>query len=73
MGLLVCKPIAYSWNTTIPGGYCGDIMASYRWASLPNLITDAAILLLSLSVIWKLHIGLSQKIGLTLTFVTGSM
>ncbi len=73
MGLLICKPVAYSWDKTIPGGYCGDIMAAYRWASLPNLITDVAMLLLPMPVIWNLHTGLSQKIGLTLTFITGSM
>lgn len=73
MGLLMCKPVAYSWNKSIPGGYCGDIMAAYRWASLPNLITDIAMLLLPLPVIWNLHTHRSQKIGLTLTFITGSV
>lgn len=73
MGLLICTPVAYSWDKKIPGGHCGDLMATYRWASLPNLITDVAMLLLPLPVIWNLHTGLSQKIGLTVTFVTGSV
>ena len=73
MGLLMCKPIAFTWNKTIPGGHCGDIMGAYAWASLPNLVTDVIMLVLPLPAIWKLHTGQSQKVGLTLTFIVGSM
>ena len=73
IALTMCKPIAYSWDKTIPGGYCGDIMAAYRYISVPNLVTDVAMLVLPLPVIWRLNTKLSQKIGLTLTFMTGSL
>ncbi|KAI9790608.1 MAG: hypothetical protein M1816_004940 [Peltula sp. TS41687] len=67
-----CKPIAYKWDKTIPGGSCNDLMAAYRWISLPNLITDVAMLVIPLPVIWSLRIKRNQKIGLTLTFLAGS-
>ncbi|KAL8921166.1 MAG: hypothetical protein Q9172_004162 [Xanthocarpia lactea] len=73
MGILICKPIQYNWDKTIPGGHCGDLMGVFRWTSLPNLITDIAMLILPLPMVWKLHTGLSQKIGLSLTFITGSI
>lgn len=73
IGILICKPIKYNWDKTIPGGHCGDLNGIFRWTSLPNLITDIAMLILPLPMIWKLHTGLSQKIGLSPTFVTGSM
>lgn len=73
IALIMCKPIAFSWDKAIPGGRCGDIMAAYRWISVPNLVTDVAILILPLPMIWGLHAKLSQKIGLTLTFVTASL
>lgn len=72
MGILMCKPIRYNWDKTIPG-HCGDLMGAYPWASFPNLITDIMMLILPLPLVWKLHIGLSQKIGLSLTLVSSSM
>ena len=73
LALVMCKPLAFSWNKSIPGGKCGDILGAYRWISIPNLVTDLAILILPLPVIWNLQTKLSQKIGLTLTFLTGSV
>ncbi|KAI9788794.1 MAG: hypothetical protein M1816_006575 [Peltula sp. TS41687] len=72
LSLSMCRPIAYRWDKAIPGGSCGDIMTAYRWISFPNLITDVAMLILPLPVIWGLQMGRNQKIGLTLTFLTGS-
>ena len=72
MGILICKPIQYSSDKTIPGGHCGDLMGIFCWTSLPNFITDIAMLILPLPMVWKPHTGL-PKIGLSLTFITGSM
>ena len=71
MALLICKPIAFNWDKTIPGGHCGNIMGAYIWASFPNILTDVVMLLLPLPVIWNLHTSRSQKLGLTLTFLVG--
>ena len=73
LAFVMCKPFVFSWDKSIPGGKCGDIMAVYRWMSLPNLATDLAMLILPLPVIWGLQIRRNQKIGLTLTFLTGSV
>lgn len=72
-GLLVCRPLEYLWDRTIAGGHCFNINAYFRWASLVNIITDVAMLILPLPVICELHISRNIKIGLTITFATGSM
>lgn len=70
---LKCQPLAYSWDKSIPDGHCINVNEYYRWITFPNIFIDAVILLLPLPVIWRLHISKSQKIGLTVTFLTGSM
>ena len=73
LSLLICRPFRYNWDKSIPGGQCGDVTAAYRWASLPNVITDVAILVLPIPAVWNLKISLRQKIGVTLTFAAGSL
>ncbi|KAH7130093.1 hypothetical protein B0J11DRAFT_243929 [Dendryphion nanum] len=70
--LSYCRPFAYQWDKTIPGGKCGDIMAAYRWISVPNIVADLIILVLPLPAIYNLQIDLANKIGLFLTFLIGS-
>ena len=70
---LSCRPFAYIWDNTIEGGYCIDLLAFFRSVSIPNLVTDLIILVLPLPVIWKLHVTFAQKVGLTFTFLTGSV
>lgn len=72
IALTDCTPLASKWDTSIQG-HCIDRVAVYRYVSLPNFLTDLLILGLPLPVIWRLHTGRSQKIGLTITFLTGSM
>ena len=72
-GLLGCRPLAFFWDPTIPGGHCININAFFRWISLPNILTDIAMLILPQPLIWTLQITRNQKIGLTLTFLTGSL
>lgn len=72
-GLLMCKPLQYFWDHTITGGHCFHIKERRCWASLINIITDVAMLVLPLPIIWKLHTSRSVKIGLTITFATGSV
>ena len=77
-GLLMCKPLHYLWDQTITGdnltsGHCFHVNVWMCWASLINIVTDVAMLVLPLPVIWKLHTSRSIKIGLTITFATGSV
>jgi len=69
----ICQPFAYNWDKSIEGGFCGNLLLAYQLASFPNIITDLAMLILPLPVIWNLHTDMAQKVGLTVTFLTGSL
>lgn len=66
-----CRPFAFNWNKTIQGGHCINTNMSYAYFSVPNLVSDVAIILLPLHPLWKLQVPRSTKIGLIFTFVLG--
>lgn len=68
----ICRPFAANWDKSIPG-HCGDNMAFLRCVSIPNIVTDLAILVLPLPTLYRLQISTAKKIGLTLTFLTGGL
>ncbi|OCL04356.1 hypothetical protein AOQ84DRAFT_346335 [Glonium stellatum] len=69
-----CTPISFLWDPTgHPEGHCIDIDSFWRWGSFPNVITDLIMLLLPLPCIWKLQLSKKDKIGLAVTFATGSI
>lgn len=68
-----CRPFAYNWNKTIPGGKCFDIMEAYRALTIPNLVTDFVMAVMPMPSLWKLHVQLHVKIGLFFTFLIGSV
>ncbi|KAJ5854278.1 hypothetical protein N7534_006821 [Penicillium rubens] len=68
----ICRPFAYYWDKTIPGGYCADQAAFDRWASMANIITDVVMLVLPAHIVWNLKASVKIKIGLAVTFLMGS-
>ena len=70
---LQCRPLEYLWNQSNPDGHCYNIELLYRLSALPNSFTDEVMLVLPLPVLWKLHSSKTVKIGLIITFATGSM
>ena len=73
ISLNLCRPFEFNWDRTVPGGECWDENAFYRWGSLPNILTDVAMLVLPMPLVWNLHMSKRLKLGLTLTFLTGSV
>lgn len=69
----ICQPFAYKWDKTIPGGHCANLMAAYKYISIPNIITDLAILGLPYSTLRQLRTGKIQKFGIFVTFMTGGL
>ena len=66
-----CTPAVEAWHETGTSGNCVDLLVVYRWASMPNLVTDVVTIVLPLPVIWKLQLSRAQKIGLTFTLMIG--
>jgi len=73
VSLMACQPFAYHWDKSIAGGRCIDQLALFSYASLPNIITDVAMLLLPMRVVYNLKTNGSTKAGLLVVFLTGSM
>jgi hypothetical protein len=68
-----CRPFAFNWDKTIPEGKCFDVNAFALSSSVPNIVSDVAILLLPLRTILDLKVSLGKRIGLCLIFLTGSV
>jgi hypothetical protein len=68
----ICQPFEFKWNKAI-NGHCANVMASYRYVSLPHIITDIAIFVLPLSSLYHLMINKRRKLGIFLTFIMGSL
>ncbi|KAI1204348.1 uncharacterized protein F4807DRAFT_447797 [Annulohypoxylon truncatum] len=67
---LLCRPLAYNWDTSIKGS-CGDRNTVYVVAGATNMVTDFMVLLIPVPTIWKLSLPISQRIALTATFGLG--
>lgn len=67
-----CIPFAFNWDKAIPGGKCFNVQAYGSSSSIPNIITDLAVLLLPLRTVWGLKISTGRRVGLLLIFLTGS-
>ncbi|CAG8974076.1 hypothetical protein HYALB_00011875 [Hymenoscyphus albidus] len=72
VGMFACRPLSYLWDHSIPGGKCINVNMFFLWIGSPNIITDFAVLILPLPIIWYFKSTKSQKFGLLLTFSTGS-
>lgn len=70
---LICKPIAFTYNRTIPGGHCGDLISFERFTAVWNLLCDATLVVLPMPILWNLHMQTRKKIGLSIIFSTGAM
>lgn len=73
MAMNLCHPFAANWNPYLPGASCLNQQAFYTYASLPNIVTDVAMLVLPMPVVWKLQASAKVKLGLVATFLTGSV
>lgn len=70
-GATVCHPLEYEWDKSIPGGYCGDLLAIVKSTGALNLITDVLALTIALPQLYRLQIPLNSKLVLLGTFAVG--
>ena len=68
-----CQPFPFRWDKTIPGGQCADLIAVYRFTSIPNILTDLAILILPIAPLYRLQMKPIRKVGLMIVILTGSL
>ncbi|KAL8821621.1 MAG: hypothetical protein Q9223_000364 [Gallowayella weberi] len=74
--ILQCQPVSDFWNrfspTAKPPFNCGvNVNQFFNGNSIPNILTDAALLVLPIPFVWQLHLPKAQKLGLTSVFILG--
>lgn len=67
---LLCRPLAYNWDTSIKGT-CGDRNTVYVSAGALNVVTDFMVMSLPVPHILKLQLAMRKKLGLLLMFSLG--
>ncbi|KAL4963657.1 uncharacterized protein BDV14DRAFT_176145 [Aspergillus stella-maris] len=70
-GCLICRPFAYNWDTTIPGGHCGNQVTSFTATGVINLVTDVIVLVLPMPSLYKLQMATYKKVTLITVFGLG--
>ncbi|KAL2813026.1 hypothetical protein BJX63DRAFT_443261 [Aspergillus granulosus] len=70
-GCLICRPFAYNWDQTIPGGKCGDQVTSFTVTGVVNLVTDVIVLVLPMRSLYKLQMATYKKVTLIAVFGLG--
>ena len=70
---LLCQPLAFNWDKTIPGGFCADQHAAYISAGIINLIIDVSIIVLPMPMLWGLQMAMMRKVALTAIFSLGAL
>ena len=72
VAIFACNPIRGFYDLSVQAR-CIDSVSFY-WANASlNVITDAIILVLPMPVVWRLHMPVRRKIGVSLLFVAGGL
>lgn len=69
--LLICRPTAFNWDPTTPGGHCGDSVTLWLCTGVLNIITDLVVLLLPMPYLYSLEMALYKRTVLMVTFGLG--
>lgn len=67
-----CEPVSYFWNKS-QGGHCINEVEFFRGNGITNMLLDIIVLCLPLPMVWRLDLGLQQKIAVTGIFGLGTL
>ncbi|KAL4809832.1 hypothetical protein BDV18DRAFT_150340 [Aspergillus unguis] len=68
--IFACRPIAKAWNAALPGS-CVDQNGLYAATAVTNTVTDVALIVVPVPVVFSLNMPTLQKVGLFMVFVVG--
>lgn len=71
-GAINCLPVAKFWDQSLEGA-CMDLASFSYGQQIPNILSDAIILVMPLKVVWSLPITKSQKMLLSGVFILGGL
>ncbi len=70
---LICQPILYSFDKTIPGGHCGNLAHFELYSTITSLVSDSVIVILPMPMIWRLQMHTKRKVGISIVFGMGTV
>lgn len=73
LSLFICRPVAYNWDPTIPGGTCGNSTTAYLAAHASHFCIDSVIALLPARVLWSLKMPMYKKVATIILFALGAL
>ncbi|KAI4086882.1 MAG: hypothetical protein LQ344_007208 [Seirophora lacunosa] len=68
---LICSPIYYAFDRTIPNGRCGDLTKFELYTACMSLLLDFLLVILPLPMLWRLQMKKKKKVQLSIVFGTG--
>ncbi|KAJ6113017.1 hypothetical protein N7512_008341 [Penicillium capsulatum] len=71
-GCFNCIPTEKLWYPEMPGG-CMNLPKFSYGLQVPNIATDAIILVMPMPIVWSLPVSKAQKIGLSGIFVSRTL
>lgn len=69
--LFQCYPLAFLWDKTIPGGKCINQQAFFVGSAVLNIISDCAVLVLPIPMVWQMQTNTRKKVALIFLFSLG--
>ncbi|KAH6719578.1 hypothetical protein BKA61DRAFT_447194, partial [Leptodontidium sp. MPI-SDFR-AT-0119] len=66
-------PVAKNWDLTITKGKYINVSKILLAHGSINVVTDVAMLVLPMALVWKLKVKIKQKVALVSLFITGSL
>ncbi|KUI72102.1 hypothetical protein VM1G_08049 [Cytospora mali] len=68
---LLCRPFAFTWDKTIPGGVCGSSTEAYLAIAIVNLVIDLAVVFLPMPILWRLQMPFAKKLAISAILALG--
>ncbi|KAI1277328.1 hypothetical protein F5Y07DRAFT_407791 [Xylaria sp. FL0933] len=69
---LLCTPVQFNWDKSIPGGVCNQSVP-FLVSGIINLIIDAFVVVLPMPMLFKLQLPLAKKLGVAVMFSLGAV
>lgn len=67
-----CNPIRKSWDVTVTGGTCIDMLSMFKATASLGIVTDLLMLGLPFPLVLQLNMKVPQKLGVIFVFIIGS-
>lgn len=70
---LLCHPVQFNWDKSIPNGRCNNQNIAYLLAGTTNLVIDAFIVALPIPKLYGIQIMLAKRIAIGAMFGLGAL